>query len=89
MEGIADSNRKAYDSVAEEYSQRRPILDNNNRKVIGIFIDFLDKRYANRDRNDMSILDVGIGSGLDLGIFNEQGYKTFGNDISEKMIEVA
>lgn len=89
MKSIVDRNKEAYDCVAIEYSQRKPVFDENNRKVIGIFVDFLNRRYSGRTKREVSILDAGVGSGLDLSIFEEEGYQTFGIDISDKMIEFA
>ncbi len=89
MRSIVEDNKEAYDRVAIEYSQRKPVFDENNRRIIGIFIDFLNKRYAGRAKREISILDVGVGSGLDLSIFEKEGYQTFGIDISDKMIESA
>jgi SAM-dependent methyltransferase len=89
MEEIGDANKSAYDATASEYSKRKDLMAQNNRKVIETYATFLDKRFPGRERKDMSILDIGVGSGLDLSIFHELGYQTFGNDMSEKMIEEA
>ncbi len=76
-------NKKAYGLVAEEYFQRRPLLIENNEKVINNLLKHLEIK------ENLSVLDVGVGSGLDLEIFNNNGFKTYGTDISEKMIELA
>ena len=83
MKNILLNNKLAYDRFASEYSQRKTYVNDNNINVIDIFYDFL------QNGNPKSILDVGVGSGLDLSIFNKKGLKTYGIDISKKMIKIA
>ena len=82
-------NKQAYDKVAKEYGKRVSVLSANNKKVISLFIDYLDKQFDGDLHHDLAILDIGVGSGLDLKFFNEQGFQVFGNEISEKMVDVA
>lgn len=87
--GLAESNKKAYDLTAREYSERRSIHEKNNKQITSRFLGLLMERFPGRKPSDLSVLDVGVGSGLDLQIFSEKGLKTYGIDISSEMIEVA
>jgi ubiquinone/menaquinone biosynthesis C-methylase UbiE len=83
---ISEENRAAYDSLAQKYAQRRKILRPNNEKLIEIYDSYIRKLSS---KQNPSVLDVGVGSGLNLSIFEAKGYETFGIEISDKMIEVA
>jgi len=84
----ASQHKTAYDRTAQEYFQRKHIFDENDRFLVETFARFLDRRIP-RQGNEHSVLDVGVGSGLNLEQFEKLGYRTFGIDISEEMIRFA
>jgi SAM-dependent methyltransferase len=87
MDDYSALNRLAYERTAEEYFRNTPLYSKSNQAVISNFVTFLEKKYP--ENKNISILDVGVGSGLDLSIFEKLGYLTYGIDISEKMIKFA
>lgn len=79
-------NKEAYDRLSGEYVARTETRSPLNRRVAIRFVDHLRRAFPARQPAEISVLDVGVGSGLDLVIFHELGLQTFGIDISETMI---
>jgi ubiquinone/menaquinone biosynthesis C-methylase UbiE len=67
----------------EEYEERDSILYQNNLKVATRYKAEIEKAHPH---TSISILDIGIGSGMDVKIFEEFGFETYGIDISDQMI---
>ena len=89
LEDINALNKKAYDAVAEEYEARKPLYMKNDPEIVDGFSAALDEGFPNTEHGQLSILDVGVGSGLNLGMFARKLYKTYGIDLSDRMIEGA
>lgn len=71
-----------------EYRSRDTLLIDNNTAVAYHFRSLLVNEFAEKD--PLLILDVGVGSGLDLSIFESlKIFRTYGIDLSPKMVEVA
>ena len=85
IKDIINMHKKTYDLLAIEYNNRMNLYTEHQKKVLEPFIEILNENFL----NDISILDVGCGVGLDLKIMNDQGFNTYGMDISLKMIEYA
>jgi ubiquinone/menaquinone biosynthesis C-methylase UbiE len=70
---------------SEEYEQRDSVLAGNYRSVVERYKNEIVLQFPSVPCNAMTILDVGVGSGLDLSIFEEFQFQTYGIDISEEM----
>jgi 2-polyprenyl-3-methyl-5-hydroxy-6-metoxy-1,4-benzoquinol methylase len=84
MRGYALDNRAVYDELAEEYAKRAGEYKLSDRKIAAPFIDHLNAKFPNA-----RVLELGPGSGLNLSFFADEGFRTWGIDISQKMIDLS
>jgi SAM-dependent methyltransferase len=89
MNQLADyieANRLAYDSLVKEYGARMPDYQLRDRFVIAPFVSYLTSTFG---RAQVSVLDVGPGSGLNCKMFSDAGLHATGIDVSASMLELA
>lgn len=77
---------KSYDETAEDYAINVANLSNS---YIVEFIDKVNQNFAELQNSDISILDVGCGSGRDLEIFKSKNFNIKGIDKSKKLLKIA
>lgn len=78
-------NRKAYDSLAEDYRLRANADRVKDVKVIAPFVNYLIAKFG----RNIKVLDIGFGNGVNLAMFRELGFNVSGVDISKKLLAVA
>src|ERR1043166_1018268 len=83
---INAANKIAYDAVAAEYAERRQLSMKNDPEFVKDFLTFIDEGFPGIAHEDLAVLDIGVGSGLNLRMFDAERYKTYGIDISDKLI---
>jgi len=71
-----------HDNHAGEYDKSHCL---NSRKVQAIHSSFL--QYLDRMQKGAEIIEIGCGTGEDIIKIAEKGFRVFGCDISEKMVE--
>ena len=83
-------DRKGFDLWADEYEQTVQLSNQENTYPFAGYKDILNTIY-NRvlDQSATNVLDLGFGTGTLSSKLYEQGCKIFGQDFSERMIEVA
>jgi cyclopropane fatty-acyl-phospholipid synthase-like methyltransferase len=84
---FVDISKESYDKLADEYRTRLPVFTENNKKVIDRYFEHIHKEFGNKP--DLTVLDVGVGSGLDLSYFAQKNMTTYGIDVSDEMVKVA
>ncbi|MFD4369378.1 class I SAM-dependent DNA methyltransferase [Rhodococcus sp. NPDC058521] len=67
------------------YEARFPDPDH----AAGRFVDDIARTLLSDDRSRLSVLDLGCGTGRDLGFLAGQGYRCHGLDMSEQMVRYA
>jgi len=77
-------NQKVYDELSSEYDERAEESFSCNERVSRGFVSYLKSNFRNP-----KVLELGCGSGLNLSIFEREGFETYCVDISRKMIEVS
>ncbi len=80
-----EQNKLAYNLLSKEYEDRIYKDYSKDKILLKSFFDLLEDLNC----NDLKTLDIGCGNGLNLKMFDERGYKTYGIDISNKMTELA
>lgn len=78
-------NRATYNSLAAQYESRITSDVLNDLPLVFRFWQQLLQRFA----DDISLIDLGCGNGLNLAMFARLGAATTGLDVSEAMIEIA
>jgi len=84
---IVNKNNIIYNKLATEYNKRMNLYISHQQKVINPFIKILEENFNNN--NEVYVLDVGCGVGLDLKLISKNGFKTYGIDYSSNMAEYA
>ncbi|MEX2542944.1 MAG: class I SAM-dependent methyltransferase [Trueperaceae bacterium] len=75
----ADLNRDYYDRNAREFFERTKDLD----------MEELYRPFLAELRTGARILDAGCGSGRDMKVFGERGYRVLGMDASAEVVRLA
>jgi len=78
-------NKKTYDALALEYGERVGYYQSAKVKISQEFINELHRRFS----ENINVLDLGCGGGLNSKYFEDEKFNSFAIDISEKMIEVS
>lgn len=83
-------SNKGFDLWADDYDKSVDISDNSESYPFSGYKTILNEIY-NRilDSSYKNILDIGFGTGTLLSKLYEHGYTIYGQDFSEKMIEIA
>ena len=77
-------NQKAYDQLSGEYDERARESFSCNEIMSRGFINYLKSNFRNS-----RVLELGCGNGVNLSIFEREGFETYCIDISKKMIEIS
>lgn len=83
MKDYIKANQRVYDALADEYAER-VIYYRKQIRVAQPFIDALKSRFEN-----INVLELGCGAGLNLQYFETEGFATTAVEISEGMIRKA
>ena len=78
-------HQNTYDSLAQEYNSRWRSYIPHQKEVLRPFKEKLKEEF----NEEIKILDVGCGVGLDLYLLDKEGFETYGMDISKEMIKHA
>ncbi|MFG1690555.1 methyltransferase domain-containing protein [Gemmatimonadota bacterium] len=81
---VYDIGQQAYDAIAAIYHAKSG-EGRKNDSTLARFRDLI----ATATASDARVLDVGCGTGHDLAVFRERGFKTIGIDLSIKMLKTA
>ncbi len=84
MESYTVLNQRAYDKLSSEYDGRARASLVHNQRISRPFVEYLKNHF-----DYARVLELGCGNGLNLGIFENEGFETYAIDISNKMIRVA
>lgn len=75
---LAYSNKE----IAEEYKRK---LGKHRRSVV----KDIQMKFERKLRCGSRILDIGCGTGMDVGYFRDQGFLAYGMDLSEQLLAIA
>ncbi|MFI5412471.1 MAG: class I SAM-dependent methyltransferase [Candidatus Micrarchaeales archaeon] len=78
-------NRAVYNKVARAYDKKSV----NFEKDYVFMLKPFQKRLRGSFGNGASVMHLGCGSGLDMGIMAKEGFNVSGFDVSEKMASIA
>jgi|GEM_PF-1062181 len=85
MKELHEIHKQTYDSLASEYNQKWKGYLEHQRSVLLPFVDLIKDKFD----EEVCVLDVGCGVGLDLFILNENGIEVVGIDLSSEMAKYA
>lgn len=84
-------NKVAYNVAASEYENReeREFSMKNDPIFVAAFLKRVKEKFPHLRNDQMAILDVGVGPGVNLDMFAQEEFRTYGVDISRGMLKVA